>query len=345
MKNRVCIIICYFGKLPDTIDSFIYSCKCNSEFNWLIFTDCDLEDVPTNMSVERIDLAHIKRLAENKLNMAINLETPYKLCDYKVAYGLIFEDYLQNYDFWGYGDFDVIYGNLKEFITDDILDNYDKIYPLGHLSLMRNNEECCKLFMKEVKCTSSYLSVFSTSVSCFFDENRGINDKLEAFGIRIYTKFEFADIDGTYRRFRVVDKKTLRLTLPSFRYFEGLRKNYRKQIFYYANGHLYQRHLEKGKLADEEISYIHYRRKLKVLWQAGDPVMLITPAGLIGVQSVPDIEYINKYNGVTENELLVYLIHASHRIWARFIMVSRDRIITLLGKSQKLRGLIHKFRT
>lgn len=339
-KKRACIVICYFGEFPKSIESFFRSCGNNPDFNWLIFTDCKAEHIPSNVRLIETNLNDVRKLAETKIGMKLNLSAPYKLCDYKVAYGLIFEDYLEEYDFWGYGDLDVIYGNLSEFITDEIMNKYDKIYPLGHLSLLRNNEKCKKLFMQEVKNTKSYKKVFSVSTSCFFDEDAGINEKAEVLGIKIYAKFDFADIDGTYKRFRNVDKKTLKLTLPSFIYTNQLRSNCRNQIFFYYNGEILQRKYINGEYIDEKLAYIHYRRKIEYKANFADDIMLIVDDGIIGCNKSPDISSINKYNRYSLNEQYVFLKFYIGRKKRTFLLGLKDRVISTLGKSKKIRNII-----
>lgn len=45
---KIAIIIPYFGKFPEWIDLFLYSCSLNKKItdnitiDWLIFTDCEL---------------------------------------------------------------------------------------------------------------------------------------------------------------------------------------------------------------------------------------------------------------------------------------------------------------
>ena len=46
--------------------------------------------------------------------------------------GYLLEDQIKVYDFWGFGDLDVIYGNLREYYTDLLLDNSD--FPLESLT-------------------------------------------------------------------------------------------------------------------------------------------------------------------------------------------------------------------
>lgn len=59
--------------------------------------------------------------------MPVAIPNSYKLCDFKPTYGLIFSEYIAKYDFWGMGDIDVIYGNIRDFITEDVLNNNDII--------------------------------------------------------------------------------------------------------------------------------------------------------------------------------------------------------------------------
>ena len=68
-------------------------------------------------------------------------DTPYKACDYILLYGLIFRDYLEDYEFWGHCDPDVIWGDMSKFITPEIMDKYGRIYRLGHLQMFRNTEK------------------------------------------------------------------------------------------------------------------------------------------------------------------------------------------------------------
>lgn len=342
MKYKVCIILCYFGKFPETIDIFFMGCRNNPEFNWMIFTDCEAKEVPENVTIIKTKLKDIKALAEKKVGMKLNLEQPYKLCDYKVAYGLIFEDYLKEYDFWGYGDLDVIYGKLSDFITDKFLDEYDKIYPLGHLSLMRNNEECKRLVLRDFKGSKSYRSVFATPESCFLDEDAGINEKAEAAGLRLYTKFDFADIDGTYKRFRNVDKKKIRITLPSFGYTNELRRNYKYQIFYYCDGKVFQRYYSKNKYYDEELSYIHYRRKLNCKAKECDNIILITNRGIFGYDSIPEINEIKRYNNYTQKERIEFLNFVFNRMRVTIPLKAKDRVIAILGKSKMIRTCVRR---
>ena len=126
MKS-IAIICCYFGKLRSDYKTWLLSCKYNNTIEWIIFTDCDWGKVPKNIKIINISFNDFKEYVQKTFEFKICLERPYKICDYKPAFGYIFKEYLQEYDFWGYCDFDMIFGNIRKFITNDILENYEKI--------------------------------------------------------------------------------------------------------------------------------------------------------------------------------------------------------------------------
>jgi len=151
--KKICIIIPYFGKWPDWINYFLLSCKYNATIDWLFLTDCEPPAIQANNLIfKKISLQAFNQLASHKLNMNINIKHPYKLCDFKPAYGKIFEDYLKNYDFWGYGDLDLVYGNIRKFINNDILSKFDIIsshsnFVPGHFCLLRNSPIIINLYL------------------------------------------------------------------------------------------------------------------------------------------------------------------------------------------------------
>jgi hypothetical protein len=81
-------------------------------------------------------------LAQKALNVSLpSCLTPYKLCDYKPAYGLIYAQELKGYDYWGDCDLDVIFGRLSHFLTPDIFGRYDRYFTQGHFCFYANKEE------------------------------------------------------------------------------------------------------------------------------------------------------------------------------------------------------------
>lgn len=132
--------------------------------------------MPPNLLIINITFEEIKARIQSLFSFRIALNTPYKLCDYKPTYGKAFRDYFDGYDFWGYADLDLVFGNLRSFITEDILDKYDKIYNQGHLSLYRNSERMNNLYLTVLPKGKAYdyKFVYTTEHPCFFDEHCGM---------------------------------------------------------------------------------------------------------------------------------------------------------------------------
>ena len=96
MKKKCCFIIPYFGKLPKSFSVFLKTCATNPDFNWLLLTD-DKQSFkyPSNVQVEYVSLQDVAKLADSKFGFHVKLDEAYKLCDFKPAYGYIFEEYIK----------------------------------------------------------------------------------------------------------------------------------------------------------------------------------------------------------------------------------------------------------
>ncbi len=171
-KNQIVLLFPYFGSNPYWFDYFILSCSMNKNIDWFFFTDCLYSKIKTdNVTFHSMTLMDFNKLASNKLGFKILIKYPYKLCDLKPAFGLIFSDYIQGYKFWGYGDIDLIYGNINKFLPFNSISNYDIIsnhneFVPGHLCLLKNIELVNNLF----KYSPIYKRVFQSKLYNGFDE-------------------------------------------------------------------------------------------------------------------------------------------------------------------------------
>lgn len=335
MKYSVKIVIPYFGKFPDSIGPFLESCRRNPEFQWLFFTDDVLKNVPCNVQVINCTLQDVKKKLETAVGFSISLEKPYKLCDFRPAFGLAFSEYLRDVDFWGWGDIDLVYGNLSMFITESVLEQYDKVYPCGHLSLIRNVDEINKAFMLDVSGTLEYKEVFTDPKSFIFDEYKGLNEKLQTIGKKVYTQIDFADMDIVYRRFRTADWRTIKKVFPNCIFRENIPENGKYQLFCYEDGRAYQEYLEKdGQISRRELVYIHYRHKISCTMDPATERYYITAEGFInktGDTRIETIQRWNPYPGRWTEEKEYF------RFW-------KERLIVELGKNQKLRNFVRKLK-
>lgn len=90
--KKCCFIIPYFGKLPNYFQLFLKSCEYNPDFNWILFTDDYYKfNYPQNVKVVYTSFEKLRKRVAEKFDFPISLEKPYKLCDYKPAYGYLFE--------------------------------------------------------------------------------------------------------------------------------------------------------------------------------------------------------------------------------------------------------------
>jgi hypothetical protein len=170
--QSIVLINCYFGKFPWYFSFFIKSCETNPTVDFIIFSDSKFNsDLPSNVRIIPFTLAQFNQLASEKLGFRIDVKNAYKLCDFKPAYGLIFSDYINNYDFWGMCDIDIVLGRIREFITEELLNEYDIIntrhdYLTGSFMLFRNNNLLNNLFLKSKDCRK----VFTSDIHYCFDE-------------------------------------------------------------------------------------------------------------------------------------------------------------------------------
>lgn len=170
--QKIALINCFFGPLPWYFDFFLKSCSTNPTVDFIIFSDHSYDKIlPENVKIISFSLHDFNELASQKLSIDIDVKTPYKLCDFKPAYGVVFSEYLKDYDFWGMCDIDIIFGSIRSFMTLEILTEYDVIstrhdFVTGWFMLFRNKPEINNLFKK----SKDYVKVFTSDTHFCFDE-------------------------------------------------------------------------------------------------------------------------------------------------------------------------------
>lgn len=153
MKNSILIIIPYFGPLPSWFHFFIESCKHNPQIDWCLFTDqTSTIELPPNVRIKHLSFEHYCALVSEKLNINFNPSSAYKLCDLKPCLAAVHNEEVQGYTFWGFGDVDVIYGDLKKYISEEMLQHdlisFHNHRVSGHLCLLRNSIKMNYAFKK-----------------------------------------------------------------------------------------------------------------------------------------------------------------------------------------------------
>lgn len=287
--SKIVIICVYFGKLPDYVLLWMASAKKNSSIDFILINDMPEINHPENVRYVRMSLGEFSSLASEKLGLQIALNSAYKCCDFKPAYGLILEDLIKEYDFWGHCDLDLIWGNLRTFITEDLLQKYDRIYPLGHLSLYRNDPQINRAFMLGGSEKGSYDQVFQREEHCAFDELRGVYLIFKKNNIPQYSEYPFADISPVFKQMK---------TVTNYTNYSG---NYPHQVFIYDRGRILRRAIDETKrLQDKEYAYLHFQKRrydINQIQTDGTGTYMITPDGFFDINlSDIDAKAVKRYN-------------------------------------------------
>lgn len=254
MKSIV-FIIPYFGHFNNYFEIWLNSCAHNPTIDWLIFTDCkDEHNYPKNVKVVYTTFADIRARFQSFYDFPISLEKPYKLCDFKPAYGEVFYDYIKDYDFWGYCDTDLVWGNIRQFINDEILEKYDKIGNRGHCCLLRNTEKIRTAYRYDSSRIVTYKEAFSSKLAFCFDEDKAFGRYCKENGVSTFDNFTFFDIDYRHDDYRV----------PL--YEKGMFEVYANNVFEYDKGRLLLLSINaSNEFIKKEISYAHFQKRKMTL--------------------------------------------------------------------------------
>lgn len=167
--KRIIIIIPYFGKLPSWFQLFLNSAKSNLVDFLFLTDDKTTYNFPKNFKVIYKSYEDFKEFFSHNAETDLYLDHPYKLCDYKPLYGKVFKQEIRGYEYWGFSDIDLIFGDIDLFIKRYINKKTQKIFRYGHFSLVRNDDDMNNLYTDN--CISyNFNFVKQTSLPCHFDE-------------------------------------------------------------------------------------------------------------------------------------------------------------------------------
>ncbi len=169
----ICFVIPYFGRWPFWFPFFLESCRANPTIRWILHSDCGTPaSVPDNVRIVDTTFDAYCHRASDALKISFRPKNPYKLCDLKPALGYIHRDELHDFDFWAFGDIDLVYGDLRKYFTAERLSRHD-IFSThrrrisGHCCLLRNTPLMREAFMAVV----GWQSLLSKDEHVAFDES------------------------------------------------------------------------------------------------------------------------------------------------------------------------------
>ena len=304
MKSIV-IIFPYFGTLPAQYPIWRASALRNPTVDFMFFTDADVEPA-TNIIVHRMTFDNFRRLAQQAFSFPIVLDRPYKLCEYKQAYGYMLHDYIAHYDFWGFGDLDLVYGDLRRFLTGDVLTRLF-ILGWGHLTLLHNDAQTNAYFMQQADGYQDYREAFTTKAITFFDEfnHRGCSDKWRDLRpADCWLEEPFDNVSKPKQSF----------------HFCSLNRGWQRVVFEHQGSRLFMVRFADGRLQRRESLYAHFQHRPSMRMRFTDADhFLVTPTAAI--------DYPHRF------ATLRLRYHCRRRQLTTLLYQWRDRLLWKLGLS------------
>lgn len=245
---QLCLIATYFGPLPSSFQLWLHSCAANSQVQFLVLTDqlYGSYQVPPNVRFEHTTLSELQDIFSARLGVSVALNKPYKMCDFKPFYWILVDWFEIACSHWGHCDLDVIFGDLQGFITVELLQKYDRLFELGHLSIYRNCDLVNSMCFSR-RTGMRWDEVVTSNDHFGFDEHNGVNLAWELMNLRWY-RDEHICFD--------VEPRVAAIQTCQFKV------NNHRQTIYWENGHLFHAFRTlRGKVRIREIAYVHFQKR------------------------------------------------------------------------------------
>jgi len=151
---KVALIQLWFGSLPEYFNYHLETTKNIDLIDFYFFTDQDLDIQQDNFFYHKIDREYVTDYLSKIFSYDIKFTFDYKYSDIKSALTDIFYIHIKDYDYVGYCDLDILFGDVNKFLRP-LLDHYDFISIgektfhnrlSGPFTIYRNTEEFRTLY-------------------------------------------------------------------------------------------------------------------------------------------------------------------------------------------------------
>jgi hypothetical protein len=255
-----------------------------------------------NLTFCRVTWKEYKQKVSDTLHINFCPSTTYKVCDIRPATGALYDDELRGYDFFGYGDIDVLYGDIRQFYTDNILVNHDVLSThrwclSGHFALLRNDHRLSHAFRH----VTGWQSIFEDTAPRRFDEDTFT----KALGHTLNAKDEGDRHQYSHpgRFIRRYFKEQFTTPLTPSPWIDGQREH--PQVWYWRNGRI-----TNDKNYPKEFIYLHFMNYRNARWMDstyGDSALWAGQSDLLHFSKLGQNEIIridrNGFHAVQEDDL------------------------------------------
>ena len=154
VRGKALLIIPYFGSFGPWFPLYLHSLASQTTLDLLLLSDHSPPQLPPNARREEMTVDQLRERAAARLGTAVTLHRLRNICDLRPAYGLIFEEFARGYEYWGFGDEDVLYGDVDRMLAPHLDGTVDVVSPgtngkSGHLTLVRNRPRTNELAMRD----------------------------------------------------------------------------------------------------------------------------------------------------------------------------------------------------
>lgn len=244
--KKIAVIVTWFGDLPGYFPVWLRGAEWNASVDFFCFFDHPFESSAENIHLVLTTMEEEIRRISDAVGEKIRIRNAYKFCDLRPFFALGYEEYIAGYDFWAYCDIDMVFGDLRHFLTDEVLSSYDRFYEYGYLSVFRNCERMNHLYDLPGGIYSRR-AIFRGKGKCTPEEQYGLYRISEKNGVSWYREKNYADF-----------------YIPYSSYILNWRENYPEQAFYWENGKVFRAYVENGTVCMEEMAFLHWQKRKPV---------------------------------------------------------------------------------
>ena len=185
MKARIVFLIVYYGRWPWYMNLWMKSVAANPSFEFILISDLAPPDhLPPNVRLQAISFHEVVARMSRVVGAELSFTEMHKLCDCRPFYAMAFPELVAGYDYWGYCDMDLYFGDLSPLQERADSGEWDFISPwiatVGHCTLVRNAERVNTVALK----IPNHVARLGERGSTFMDEGGISETAFKAGGFR-----------------------------------------------------------------------------------------------------------------------------------------------------------------
>jgi hypothetical protein len=268
--KKIAVLIPYFGRFPEWSDLYFETLRRNETIDFIFLSDQDGSRYSApNIIFHKATFADYVKSVNEKLDFTFQPQNAYKLCDLRPLFGYLHRDIFAPYDFYGWTDMDILFGDIRAFYTDDVLKKYDVISNhvvrvSGHLALFRNTEENRSVFKKIYRWKEALLRPEFVGI----DEHGITNALTNTIFDKISQKYKISVNNPVAKLASKIKKRKLYLkeqyTTPftAIPWTDGTVHSQQPDVWQYKDGVI-----TNQRDADKEFVYLHFMNFKSSLWR------------------------------------------------------------------------------